>query len=167
MSVGRATRRFVSVRAMLVLPAIVAIPALAGGVADDRGAPRAAGPMSRPARERSTWDSVFTLEQADRGQVAYRQACARCHSETLAGGDEAPELTGSAFMSGWNGLTLEELHERIRTTMPTDTPGVYSRQQVTDVMAFMLRFNGVPAGALELTQEAEALKGIRFVAGKP
>ena len=70
-------------------------------------------------------------------------------------------------MSAWNGLTLHELHDRIRTTMPTDTVGVYSKQQVTDVIAYMLRFNGFPAGAQELMHELDALKGIKFVASKP
>lgn len=155
-------RRFARVRAVLVLSALVTIPALASGAGDARGAAEG----SR-AVERSTWDSVFTAEQADRGQAAYKQACGRCHSEALTGGDEAPALTGSAFMSSWNGQTLDDLHERIRTTMPTDTPGVYSRQQVTDVIAHVLRVNGFPAGAQELTHELDALKGIRFVASKP
>ncbi len=148
-------------RALIVLIAIVLVPAIAGGARFNRS------PESAQGHDRSTWDSVYTVEQATRGQTAYNQTCARCHKETLTGGDEAPALTGSAFMSGWNGQSLEELHERVRTTMPTDTPGVYGRQQTTDVIAHMLRFNGFPAGQLELTHENDALKGIRFVATKP
>ena len=152
----------VRVRAVLVLVALVTIPALASGAGESRAvSPRAV------ARDRTTWDSVFTAEQADRGEAAYKQVCSRCHRDALSGGDEAPALTGSAFMSAWNGQTLEDLHERIRTSMPTDTPGVYSKQQVTDVIAYMLRFNGFPAGKQELTHELDALKGIKFVASKP
>ena len=117
--------------------------------------------------ERTTWDSVFSAAQAGRGETTYKQLCARCHMETLAGGDEAGELTGSAFMSSWNGQSLADLHERIRTTMPTDTPGVYSSQQVTDVIAYMLRFNGFPPGSVELTHANDVLKSIRFVTAKP
>jgi mono/diheme cytochrome c family protein len=117
--------------------------------------------------DRTTWDSVFSAAQAGRGETTYTQRCARCHMETLAGGDEAGELTGSAFMSSWNGQTLADLHERIRTTMPTDTPGVYSSQQITDVIAYMLRFNGFPPGSVELTHTNDALKSIRFVTAKP
>jgi S-disulfanyl-L-cysteine oxidoreductase SoxD len=119
------------------------------------------------ARDRTTWDSVYTAAQADRGQGAYTRQCARCHGAALSGGDEAPALTGSAFMSAWNGLTLEALHERIRTTMPTDTPGVYPKAQVTDVLAFLLRFNGFPAGSTELTHETDALTTVRFQAARP
>lgn len=148
-------------RALALLAALVVIPAMAGGA-------RFGGTReSNAVRDRTTWDSVFTVEQAARGQASYNQSCARCHRETLAGGDEAPALTGSAFMSSWNGQTLDELHERVRTSMPTDTPGVYARPMVTDVIAYVLRVNGFPAGSVDLTHENDALKGVRFVATKP
>ena len=152
-------------RACAVFSALIVFPALASGAVglerkDDRTAKAQRG-------ERSTWDSVYTVEQAARGEKTYGETCARCHRATLGGGDEAPALTGSAFMSSWSGQTLHELHERVRTTMPTDTPAVYSRQQVTDVIAYMLRFNGFPAGASELTHANDALKEIRFLEAKP
>ncbi len=152
-------------RACAVFGALIVVPALASGAVGvgketSRGRHAAAG-------DRSTWDSVYTVEQAARGEKTYGETCARCHRATLGGGDEAPALTGSAFMSSWSGQTLHELHERVRTTMPTDTPAVYSRQQVTDVIAYMLRFNGFPAGATELTHADDALKTIRFLEAKP
>ena len=127
----------------------------------------AAHASARRAGERTTWDSVFSAAQAGRGETTYKQLCARCHMETLAGGDEAGELTGSAFMSSWNGQSLADLHERVRSTMPTDTPGVYTAQQVTDVIAYMLRFNGFPPGSIDLTHANDALKSIRFVSTPP
>ncbi|QJR35817.1 c-type cytochrome [Gemmatimonas groenlandica] len=148
-------------RAVGLLGALIVMPLWAGLAATPDAA--AHGRQN----ERTTWDSVFSATQAGRGETTYKQLCARCHMETLAGGDEAGELTGSAFMSSWNGQTLAELHERIRTTMPTDTPGVYTSQQVTDVIAYMLRFNGFPPGSVELTHTNDALKSIRFVTTKP
>ena len=41
------------------------------------------------AEPRSVWDGVYTKAQAVRGDKLYREACARCHGENLAGGDEA------------------------------------------------------------------------------
>lgn len=149
-------------RAASLLGALIVMPLWAGVAAttiDHATAER--------RNERTTWDSVFSAAQAGRGETTYKQLCARCHMETLAGGDEAGELTGSAFMSSWSGQTLADLHERIRTTMPTDTPGVYSSQQVTDVIAYMLRFNGFPPGSVELAHTNDALKSIRFVTAKP
>jgi len=150
-------------RAAGLLGALIAMPLWAGLAA----APAAHTSSPARPRDRTTWDSVFSESQAGRGETTYKQLCARCHMETLAGGDEAGELTGSAFMSSWNGQSLADLHERIRTTMPTDTPGVYTSQQVTDVIAYMLRFNGFPAGSAELTHTNDALKSIRFVTSKP
>lgn len=113
------------------------------------------------------WDSVFTLDQATRGQGSYNQTCARCHQPSLGGADDAPALTGSAFLGNWNGQTLADLQERIRTTMPNDDPGSYGRALITDVIAYVLSVNGFPAGAVELPAGSEALRAIRLVTGKP
>lgn len=118
-------------------------------------------------RQRTTWDSVYTDEQATRGQAAYNRTCARCHLESLAGADESPALTGAAFLSNWNGLTLGEMHARVKKSMPSDDPGTYGPQLITDVMAYVLRVNGFPAGKTELTHEGGALDGVQFSAAKP
>lgn len=118
-------------------------------------------------RQRTTWDSVYTDEQATRGQAAYNRTCARCHLESLAGADESPALTGAAFLGNWNGLTLGEMHARVKKSMPSDDPGTYGPQLITDVMAYVLRVNGFPAGKAELTHEGGALDGVQFSAAKP
>ena len=80
----------------------------------------------------SVWDGVFTDEQANRGEAAYRQECASCHGAELEGGDMTPPLVGGGFTSNWNDLTLGDLFERIRLTMPLDSPGKLARQQNVD-----------------------------------
>ena len=77
-----------------------------------------------------------------------------------------PPLVGGAFTSNWNDLTVGDLFERIRTTMPLDNPGRLSRQQNADVIAFVLKANNWPAGAAELPADS-ALKQIRIAAVKP
>lgn len=122
----------------------------------------------RPVRvARTTWDSVYTVEQAARGETTYAKTCSRCHQASLGGADEAPALTGGAFMGSWNGQTLHDLHDRVRTTMPTDTPGTYRRQDISDVIAYMLSYNRFPAGKTELPVGEEELKQIQFVSTKP
>ena len=69
-------------------------------------------------------------------------------------------ITGGAFTANWNQLTVGDLFERIRTTMPLDRPGKLSRQQNADVIAFILKSNGWPAGSTELSRELAALKQI-------
>jgi S-disulfanyl-L-cysteine oxidoreductase SoxD len=115
------------------------------------------------AAEPSVWDGVYTAEQTRRGETAYLSACASCHGTALEGGDMTPPLVGGAFTSNWNDLTVGDLFERIRTTMPLDKPGQLSRQQNADTIAFILKANGWPAGATELPPETGALKQIRIL----
>jgi len=119
------------------------------------------------AETRSVWDSVYTEEQAKRGEALYRKECMSCHGETLAGGESAPPLTGGAFLSNWNGLTLGDLFERIRKSMPQNSPGKLNRQQNADILAYTLNANRFPAGKTELSRQTEFLKEIRFEAMKP
>jgi cytochrome c len=115
----------------------------------------------------SVWDGVYTDEQAKRGETIYYRRCAGCHGADLAGGDMTPGLTGGVFTSNWNGLSVGDLSERIRITMPLDSPSTLSRQQSADVVAFLLKANRWPAGAAELPRELEPLKEIRIEAVKP
>jgi len=127
------------------------------------------GPLS--ARERvpakTVWDSVYTVEQAARGESAYAKGCARCHGAALTGGDQSPPLTGSAFLGNWNGQSLIDLQQRIKTTMPSDSIGIYDAKFVTDVVAFVLKANGFPAGQAELPNDDAALKEIAIRASRP
>jgi mono/diheme cytochrome c family protein len=116
---------------------------------------------------RTTWSGVFTSAQADRGGAVYAQSCANCHGAGLEGADMSPALAGAAFMASWNDLTLGDLFERIRISMPADRPGTLSRPQMADVIAFMLRANQFPAGATELPAETPALRAMKFVMVKP
>ena len=114
----------------------------------------------------SVWDGVFTDEQVKRGAASYQRECSNCHGAALEGGDMTPPLVGGGFTSNWNDLTLGDLFERIRITMPLDSPGKLSRQQNVDVIAFILKTNAWPSGATELPPEAGALKQIKIEADK-
>jgi cytochrome c len=116
---------------------------------------------------RSVWDGVYTGEQAKRGATLYAAGCASCHGSALNGGESAPPLTGSEFFSNWNGLTVGDLFERIRVSMPADNPGKLSREQDADILAFMLSMNQFPEGKTELEHRTEVLKQIRFEAVNP
>ena len=119
------------------------------------------------AESRSVWDGVYTEEQAKRGEAVYKKECSACHGDLLTGGESAPPLTGGAFQANWNGLTLGDLFDRIRKTMPQTKAGSLTRQQVSDVLAFMLTINKFPAGKTELYRQSEMLKEIRFETKKP
>jgi S-disulfanyl-L-cysteine oxidoreductase SoxD len=116
---------------------------------------------------KTVWDGVYTADQAARGKTAYAAQCAMCHNDDLTGGDEAPPLTGAQFMGNWNGLSVGELFDRIRVSMPANNPGKLGRQQNADIIAYMLQFNKFPAGATELPTQSETLKEVRIAAQKP
>lgn len=113
---------------------------------------------------RSVWDGVYTEAQAKRGEPLYKRECASCHGDSLTGGESAPALAGGEFLANWNGLTLADLFERIRKTMPLDKPGKLSREVNADILAYVLGVNGFPAGKTELQHTANQLKQIRVEA---
>jgi S-disulfanyl-L-cysteine oxidoreductase SoxD len=116
---------------------------------------------------RSVWDGVYSPEQAARGQVLYSNMCASCHGLALNGGESAPPLSGGEFLSNWNGLTVGDLFERIRVSMPADNPGHITRQQNADVIAHILNVNQFPPGKTELDTRTEVLKQIAVEMAKP
>ena len=118
---------------------------------------------TRPPR--SVWDGVYTEEQANRGASIYGKECASCH-RTDSGGEEATALSGPAFLANWDGLTVGDLCQRIRVSMPPDNPRRLSRRQISDILGHVLKANGFPAGKTELAGEIEALKQIRIEATK-
>src|SRR5262245_62082948 len=115
---------------------------------------------------KSVWDGVYSEAQATRGKTLYSEQCASCHGPELTGGEMAPALAGGEFMSGWDGLTLGDLFERIRISMPQNSPGSLSGQQNADILSFVLASNKFPAGAAELPKEAMILKNIKVQAKK-
>ena len=116
---------------------------------------------------RSVWDGVYTPEQAQRGAEVYARECSACHGLALNGGESAPPLMGGEFLSNWNGLTVGDLFERIRTTMPADGPGRLTRAQNADVISHILSVNQFPSGRTELETRVEFLKQIRVESSKP
>ena len=122
---------------------------------------------SNSASSRTVWSGVYSAAQADRGAAVYAQSCANCHGSGLEGADMSPALAGAGFMANWNELTLGDLFERIRISMPADRPGTLSRQQMADVIAHILRANRFPAGSTELPTETPALRALKFVNVQP
>jgi mono/diheme cytochrome c family protein len=118
------------------------------------------------AQGKSQWDGVYTAEQAKRGGAVFSKECASCHGEMLEGMGEAPSLVGGEFASAWNELTLFDLFERMRKSMPKETPGSLSGAQYADIVAFILSRNEAPAGKTALAATPEALKGVVYKMSK-
>jgi S-disulfanyl-L-cysteine oxidoreductase SoxD len=121
-------------------------------------------PSAKPAQ--SAWAGVFNKDQADRGRTLYEAQCARCHGETLGGGENSPALVDDVFFAFWGGKTVGDLVEYTRTTMPSDGPGKISRKRCIDIAAYLLSTNGFPAGDHELPAELDALAQITITRTK-
>ena len=126
-----------------------------------------AGAVQAQSTARSVWEGIFSPDQAARGEAQYVQRCAACHGATLGGTGEAPGLTGGEFVSHYDQLTVADLFDRVRTTMPQNDPGTLSRDQYAAVVAFLLKSNGFPAGAAPLDRRSEVLATIGIQAQKP
>ena len=103
---------------------------------------------------RSIWKGVYTDAQATRGEAEQQNNCAACHG--------TEKYSGEAFTTGWVGRTAFDLFDQIKTTMPDDNPGGLSVQQYTDVVAYIFKINGFPAGADSLSSDPEALRQIKI-----
>src|SRR5262245_42410559 len=110
------------------------------------------------AFSRSVWDGVYTKEQAQRGQAAYRENCAKCHGDNLGGGEAGPPLAGEEFLRPWNGKTAGDLFALIRKTMPSEDPGSLSTREYSDIVASIFSANQFPIGSKELDREINLLK---------
>ena len=125
---------------------------------------------TRPVR--TQWDAVYTEGQADRGSALYRDQCATCHA--LEDGfrrdsQSAPLLFGQDFNDAWGGETFDAIVSRMLLTMPPQPPTkqgkevALSREQATDLLAYMLRVDGAPTGQTELPSTRNALSEYAFV----
>ena len=127
-------------------------------------APRA---QDKGKASRSVWEGVFTKEQAKRGEAAYAQNCSSCHGPDLTGNDEAAPLAGPAFLANWDGLSVGDLSDRVRVSMPPNNLGKLSRQQITDILSYVLSVNNFPAGKSDLDPKPELLKQVRIDGTRP
>jgi cytochrome c len=102
---------------------------------------------------------LFTAEQARRGEAAYDKNCATCHGAELRPADrEVTPLTDRAFKSGWVGKTIAEKFEITRDTMPPEDKAGLGDQVYLDIITYILQFNKVPAGGLELKPDLSVLR---------
>jgi mono/diheme cytochrome c family protein len=111
----------------------------------------------------------YTDAQADAGQTVFASQCAICHGDKLEG-KVGPALAGEQFLSvsQYQELTAGFLYKTISRQMPKNAPGSLSKTQYIDVLAYILKVNGYPAGPRQLTDDDHELKRIKIEpTGKP
>lgn len=89
----------------------------------------------------SVQSGAYTEKQATRGEKAYDKDCGECHD---------PAEFSAAYMRGWVGQTAFAFTESIAETMPLESPGGLKPQEFIDIVAFLFKFNGLPAGETKM-----------------
>ena len=112
----------------------------------------------------NTRDGVYTEAQAVAGGALYLRSCVECHGITLAGGEAGPALVGGAFWEQWQDQSLAAFYQITASTMPVNNPNGFSPKQYTDLLAFMLQQNGLPAGENPLSDSVGDLVAITMQA---
>jgi mono/diheme cytochrome c family protein len=127
----------------------------------------------------------YTDAQATRGHVAFNKYCALCHTvDTVTPPAEQTKATGrgirvgtqpnrslmnlggkylySVFEGRPNYPSVWYLFNRIRQGMPAFGADMIGNDVKIDIVAYILRANGLPAGTTELTTDAATLKKMRI-----
>jgi mono/diheme cytochrome c family protein len=118
---------------------------------------QAEGPVRR-----TVWDRVYTEAQASRGEALYTRYCEQCHGTGLDG-DTASEIPGLAFegfMQRWRGRTADDLLLRMERSMPQAAPGSLTRAEYADLVAYLFKANGFPAGFEALGLDSARLRQV-------
>jgi hypothetical protein len=119
-------------------------------------AARSGGAQERTADQgRTTLSGVYTAAQADRGQSTFEGTC-------LGGCHNASFHRGTSFRTKWAGKPLWDLYDLILETMPDDDQGSLSDSQSAALVAYVLKYNGLPEGKADLPTDPEALKKIKI-----
>lgn len=112
-------------------------------------APAAAQEGAALPNVRTSADSSFTDEQAERGSKVFLRVCLECH--------ERLEMSNDDFRLKWGGQTTFDLFQNIATTMPDSDPGSLPRGDYVDVVSYILKLNGVPTGMAELAGDSATM----------
>jgi mono/diheme cytochrome c family protein len=118
-------------------------------VSTPQPAPQVVVADTEPEAEPSTLDGVYTAEQARRGFELYSAECSECH--------ESEDWQEGGFLGRWADQSVYRLWYYINDRMPYDDPWSLSRQQVTDVLTYILELNDLPVGDTELGADDDSI----------
>ena len=122
-------------------------------------------PAAQAQTSKTVLDGVFSDAQAVRGEAVYRASCGRCHGEDLSG-VSGPAVVGRVFIDRWREDALDSLYNFMREGMPpgrqrSTEPNPISDSMYLDMVAHVLKVNGYPGGAGELT--ADSVKDVVLI----
>jgi mono/diheme cytochrome c family protein len=158
----------------------------------DRGSARSApasgaGPLNSVGISRA----YYTDAQAERGKGYFYGSCGYCHTADAAtwksatmdrisglGWHRGPVnsyslFVGERWLSSASGIpgrpqrwsTVADLYNKIRTTQPAYDVAGLSSQTYLDILAYLLKQNGLPAGSEELRGDLNQMRNMTLESG--
>lgn len=139
-----------------VLIAAAALAFAAAATASAQKPPAKTGPAAKAPGPSvlTTASGVYTAAQAARGEQLYMNLCVSCHP--------AGTYAQQAFRDKWNGAPVAQLFDFVSNMMPKNEPGTLELTEYADLIAYMLKVNGAPAGKAPLPPDSAALRKIRL-----
>lgn len=93
--------------------------------------------------------TTYSDSQAAVGQRWFAASCEECHA--------LDEVTSADFRAKWGGRTAFDLFDQISRTMPEVEPGSLPRRAYVDIVAYLMKQNGVAAASAPLADDDAAL----------
>lgn len=103
----------------------------------------------------------FTADQVQKGRVVYDAHCVSCHGPSLSDGI-ARSLTGRDFRAHWSGSSPAGLRDYLRRQMPPGMAGSLSQDQYTNLVALLMKENGLVPGDKPLPTDDKTLVSMRM-----
>jgi polar amino acid transport system substrate-binding protein len=119
-------------------------------IADAAAAPTAAMP------------ALYTAAQAAIGEKKFQDNCSQCHGADLSG-ISGPALVGPTFASVKAAFTVGNIFLIVSQNMPATQPGSLAHEDYVEIMSFLLKKNGYPAGTTELAYDGATKSNVPLV----
>jgi mono/diheme cytochrome c family protein len=107
--------------------------------------------------------ALYQAAQAAAGSKLFDSNCAACHGDHLEGG-AGPALSGATLgtLAKNTKLTIGDMFTFLSQQMPLDNPASLKHDQYVAIMAYILKFNGYPAGSKALTYSGATNSAVRI-----
>jgi len=100
----------------------------------------------QPSSKVSGW---YSVDQATAGRKLFETSCSGCHGTKLQG-MSGPALSGATWQQRFGGARLLTVWGEIKGPMAEYAGATFTTQQSLDILAYLLKQNGLPAGVRPL-----------------
>lgn len=109
-----------------------------------------------PPAGNTVWKGVYTDAQAERARQTFESICTQCHTVAPGSATRGGPVSGDKFWAAFTQKSVGDLLSYVSKNMPNGNGGSLSASTYNDLVAFILRANGFPAGTVEVTPDAVA-----------